>query len=107
MDTLNFALEEFENEPENEQEEEEIYDTPSGQANFEESSSDESSDDDYSDLLIHNKTASNNTTSGGSGSGNSIWNKFSKLIGNKPIDESDLIGILKDLENQLSTKNVA
>merc|ERR1712176_537328 len=102
MDEWNVALEE------EVEEEEQVIWTPDGKVNLDDSS-DESSeysddfDDDFSDLSIRNRSKKDSSK----GSSNGIWNRFSKLIGNKPLEESDVISVLKDFENLLSGKNVA
>lgn len=80
--------------------------TPDGDANFEETS-DESSEDDFSDLLVPNGSTADNTDTKGGGMASGIWNRFSKLIGNKPLEEQDVVTVLKNLEDSLSSKNVA
>merc|ERR1712154_443180 len=77
-------------------EEEQIIWSPNGAADL------ESYDDDFSDLSVPNRIQNKE----GSIS-NGIWNRFSKLIGNKPLEESDVLNVLQDLENSLSSKNVA
>ena len=113
MDSLNFALTEGgdNDDDTNKEEEEEVLWTPDGDADLE-SSDDSSDDDDYSDLSIPNRidnenSAKNSDKNGGGGITSGIWNRFSKLIGNKPLTEDDVKSVLEDLENSLSSKNVA
>ena len=114
MDELNFALTEGDGDNNNiilEDDQYEIH-TPDGDADLE-SSDDSSDDDDFADLSIPNRANNYNSTTtkqeeksnGGITSG--IWNRFSKLIGNKPLTEQDVNSVLRDLENSLSSKNVA
>ena len=116
MDELNFALnEEGDGEKDQVIVEDDDYeiDEMYGDADLE-SSDDSSDEDDFADLDIHNRKdristtdheEKNNTKGGGITSG--IWNRFSKLIGNKPLTEQDVNSVLQDLENSLSSKNVA
>jgi len=125
MDSLNFAISDEgeqgqegntnnNKQQQQQEEEEEVIWTPQGDVNLE-SSDDSSDDDDYSDLFIPNRsstaTATTNTDSSssknGTSTGSAIWSKFSKLIGNKPLTEQDIGGVLHELENSLSSKNVA
>eukprot|EP01083_Nonionella_stella_P158343 515294_1 len=103
MDSLNMALDEHEDTVNTGGEDTSIW-TPQGAADLE--SSDDSSDDydDYSDLSVPNRAKTETNSAGITGG---IWSRFSKLIGNKPLEESDIVPVLQDLENSLSSKNVA
>ena len=114
MDELNFALTEADRDGDNndiiaEDDQYEIY-TPDGDADLE-SSDDSSDEDDFADLSIPNRVDDNSTTKqeekSGEGITSGIWHRFSKLIGNKPLTEQDVNSVLRDLENNLSSKNVA